>query len=149
MAKQIKRRFGWSRNIFPTRRPAPRKPEKVYERIEEERICVVDDNTLLSEINTRGYKFSELRVRSRLEYTIEFYVTKPVKTPNPKYASEYARWKREYKQWQGEAAAFEQEVKDWKAWCLQEEDKERKAKLAWARRILRENNKLPTSKKRK
>jgi len=146
---KIKKRAGWYRNIPPSRGVAPRKPDKTVSFTTEERVALVDNDASLAEINTGGHKFSELRVRN-CEYQIEFYVEKTVTKPNPRYATEYKNWWDAYAKWQAGKAAFQKELSDWEAWRLQEDAKEHRAKLAWARKILRESEAAaPKNKKKK
>lgn len=148
---KIKKRAGWYRNIPPSRGIAPRKPDKYTTFTTAERIALVDDCCSLDGLDICHYNYSEVHVRN-WGYQIEFYVEKNVKKPNPRYASEYKRWKEAHAKWQAGKAAFKQELKDWEAWRLQEDAKDAKEQeaknLAWARKILRESESTSPKKKK-
>lgn len=154
MAKEIKRKKGWSRYSKPLLSNAPIKPQEfIYlnsRSIIAEKHIYTDikysksDFTIPNDLSFDDISFEIIEDETSYgdrDMKIIFYSKKDSKQPNPYYEKQLEAYKKALAEWHKRKEEFKQELVQWKLWVKQEEEKDLQKKLKRAQELLEKHGK--------
>lgn len=149
--KTIKVRKGWSKYSKPTHPFKPNKPSKI---IKTEDNKVINTITIFNgtPISLEDLQipecvdFSSLTLEIQLDYNSEFHLVLrsiyPYEYEDPLYLEKLKEYESKLVKYNLAKEQFKEELKEWKAWVLQEKDKDTQKRIENAEKLLKKHGKI-------